>query len=112
VCTGGQICDNGLCGVQCLSPNTECVHGDAGGDGGRGTTQCVDLQSDLNNCGLCGAACSNGAVCANGGCGCPTWTTNCSGTCSDLQTDSNNCNSCGTECANGFVCTGGACGPP
>lgn len=33
--------------------------------------KCFNLQSDNANCGACGAACSDGRVCANGVCGCP-----------------------------------------
>ena len=29
-------------------------------------TECVDLDSDVNNCGFCGNACAGGDVCSNG----------------------------------------------
>jgi hypothetical protein len=114
-CADEEVCDDGACSVQCLSPNTECTGltgggGGGGRGGGRGATQCVDLQTDLDNCGLCGVTCPDAAVCEGGACICPSNTTDCSGTCSDLQTDGNNCGACGTACAAGEECTAGACG--
>ena len=44
---------------------------------------CVDGRSDPMNCGVCGARCGAGTVCADGVCvaGCPAGTTECSGGC-------------------------------
>jgi len=93
--------------------------GDAGADTGPvgcagglmscGTT-CVDTNTDPQNCGGCGKACS-GQPCSGGKCVamCPTTTTNCSGSCIDTKTDANNCGACGKACAAGEVCTDGAC---
>jgi hypothetical protein len=69
--------------------------------------ECVDTQTDANNCGVC--ASSGGAVCA--GTSSPTC---CSGICSDTQTDANNCGACassgGDVCADGNnQCVSGTC---
>lgn len=56
LCTGGQ-CQNGIC--MCPSGLTYCSASD----------QCMDLSSNVNNCGSCGNVCASG-VCCNGTC-CP-----------------------------------------
>lgn len=33
---------------------------------------CVDISSDINNCGTCGTACFGNSSCVNGGCRCPS----------------------------------------
>ncbi len=77
---------------------------------------CVNLQTDNNNCGVCGKACTSGQTCSNGRC-----TISCSGptpdlcgtTCTNKQTDVNNCGTCGDVCnaTNGTAtCSSGACG--
>ena len=51
-CTGGQTCDNGTCG--CPAGFTDC------------SGNCVDLDSDADNCGECGRACPGSSICRNG----------------------------------------------
>ncbi len=75
---------------------------------------CRALQTDNNNCGVCGRVCGGGTVCSAGVCTstCAAPTTNCSGVCRDLANDANNCNACGTVCTrtNGVAgCASGAC---
>jgi hypothetical protein len=92
--------DAGADAPQCSSPHTACA----------GT--CVDLRSDENNCGACGATCNGGLVCKQGMCAleCANGTTLCGGgTCVDTQTDSQNCGACDRPCASGQVCSQGAC---
>src|SRR5215207_1839855 len=77
---------------------------------------CVDLQSDLNNCGACGEICESGLVpveCRSGVCeraNCPIGITYCgiADGCRDLTSDSGHCGACANACASG-VCSGGVC---
>ena len=74
------------CGGQTCRPGTACC-----------SNQCVDLQSDQNNCGACGNICPAGKAC-------------CSGGCVDLQSDQFNCGSCGNMCSGAtFICANGTC---
>jgi hypothetical protein len=85
--------------------------------------ECVDLMTDMENCGACGRVCQSGLVgvaCIEGECHrvtCPAALTDC-GTgdgprpylehCFDLATDPNNCGECGNVCASG-LCAAGVC---
>jgi hypothetical protein len=71
------VCENGACRPRCGTDQTCC-----GGD-------CVDTDSDSNNCGSCGKVCADASSpqCRNGLCGCPSSVTcppdgHC---CTDLQ---------------------------
>ncbi len=77
---------------------------------------CVDLQSDLNNCGACGEICESELVpveCRSGVCeraNCPVGITYCGAVdgCRDLSSDPGHCGACQNPCASG-VCSGGVC---
>lgn len=77
---------------------------------------CVDLATDLNNCGACGAACESGLVavaCRGGECvraDCPPEQTYCGAVdlCRDLANDPLHCGACQNPCASG-VCSDGVC---
>src|SRR5579859_7284261 len=59
---GAATCVSGVCGITCSTGYTNC-----GGN-------CVNEQTDPNNCGACGAACAAGQTCSGGTCsttGCP-----------------------------------------
>ena len=79
---------------------------------------CVDLQTDLNHCGACGAVCESQLVpvaCRGGECvraNCPEGIEYCGAVdgCRDLATDPAHCGACQNPCASG-VCSGGACAP-
>jgi hypothetical protein len=71
-------------------------------------TRCTNLQTDIDNCGTCGAACTTGA-CFDGRCVCVANQTECIGVCTDTQVDNGNCGGCGTACPAGQACTGGVC---
>jgi hypothetical protein len=109
-CTGASpVCQSGACVAMCTNGFTSC-----GSGGGCCCTlsvcsgQCVNTQSDNNNCGVCGKACGAGNSCQNGSC-CTTGQTNCGGTCTNLLTDTNNCNACGNVCPAGHTCVNGSC---
>jgi hypothetical protein len=77
---------------------------------------CVDLQSDMNNCGACGEICQSGLVpveCRSGVCeraNCPVGIEYCGAVdgCRDLTSDPEHCGACDNPCASG-VCSGGVC---
>jgi hypothetical protein len=77
---------------------------------------CVDLRSDMNNCGACGEICESGLVpveCRSGVCeraNCPVGITYCGieDGCRDLTSDPEHCGACANPCASG-VCSGGVC---
>ena len=94
-------------GVCVTMPTIPCPSGETRCDG-----QCVNLDSDVDNCGFCGNSCAKGKTCLKGVCECPSGETNCSGVCTDLNSDSNNCGSCGSTCQQGYgTCCGGRCCP-
>jgi Collagen triple helix repeat (20 copies) len=115
LCTPVQkACVSAVCG-GCDSGQTAC-HG-----------ACANLQTDVQNCGSCGNACSNGSACVNGNCALAT------ATCSDgikngsetgVDCGGGTCAPCGTgqscltgtDCQSGVcnnlnVCSSGSCGP-
>jgi hypothetical protein len=54
-CTGGETCQNGACACPSTNPNL------CGGT-------CTNTQTDANNCGTCGNACTGGKSCVAGTC--------------------------------------------
>ena len=78
--------------------------------------ECIDLQSDLDNCGACSAICESGLVpveCRGGECiraSCPIDIDYCGVVdgCRDLASDPAHCGACGNVCPSG-VCSGGVC---
>lgn len=96
-CPGGQEASGGKC--VCASDSTMC------GD------QCVDTDTDMNNCGGCGNRCLplGGHVCDDGKCTCPPGQpTECSGKCVNTDIDSTHCGGCGYSCRTGR-CLNGTC---
>jgi len=119
VANGTPGCSEFACGIGSCDP------GFANCSGGVATGCATDLQTDVNNCGNCGAACSpvaNGTrACDAATCGigaCDTGYGDCDGLLGDgceapLATDVNDCGSCGHVCptpANGVAgCAAGSC---
>jgi hypothetical protein len=73
---------------------------------------CVDLKSDVENCGACGTACTGTQSCVAGKCAtqCPGGGLLCSGACVNGKFDNANCGACGKTCKPGEVCSQGSCG--
>jgi hypothetical protein len=109
LCESGQSCVDGACqgcvGADC---SMDCPGGLV--DCGDGT--CVDLMSDPDHCGACGAACGAVQTCVGGACQCPSGTLSCGSSCVDIAGDPQNCGSCGSACAPGETCSGGECQCP
>ncbi|KAK9832641.1 hypothetical protein WJX81_006436 [Elliptochloris bilobata] len=110
---GTRICQAGVCGIICLRqyPN-QC--------GTSGNSNCVNLATDIQNCGTCGNVCPTDAnaltSCNNGRCtfacqGQYTQCTNANGNifCAQLQQDNNNCGTCNYSCSSGLSCVYGVC---
>ncbi len=97
-CTMGGVMDSG---VPCNAPRTMCG------------TACVDMQTDLLNCGACGTVCTAGQTCTAGRCMgstmCAAPSMLCAGFCTDVTSDVRNCGACGTRCATGEVCFTSRC---
>ncbi len=72
---------------------------------------CVNLLTDVNNCGGCGVTCIAGQFCSQGFC-CGGTQVVCGTQCVDLQTDPQNCGVCGFQCINGLACVQATCTPP
>ncbi len=85
--------------LVCPSPTGLC--------GGR----CVDLRSDLDNCGRCAFSCGTLGVCYLGRCVpfCDAGAMQCNGRCINVQSDPVNCGGCGTTCGTSTTCTAGVC---
>jgi hypothetical protein len=130
-------CVNGVCAPAAVTPVTQGITCSANEVICNG--QCVDTDSDMDNCGRCANSCSyQDTVCIQGICQdkggprdtldnsdssgsspgtglsgsqqtCPSGTTKCGGKCINFKTDSNNCGACGTACKAGMSCCAGKC---
>jgi len=106
-CPGNQVntAPSGACGCPTLPGGTLLVCGD----------MCVDTNTDTNNCGTCGNACTSGQTCQSGSCQCTSGQQLCNGQCVDptsFQSDPNNCGTCGNACTSGQTCQSGSCQCP
>jgi hypothetical protein len=103
-CAPSQVCMNGACSIDCVSPQTKCGQ------------SCVSTATDPANCGGCNKACANGLSCVASQCTliCKAGQTQCSNKCVDTQIDNANCGSCGATCDadGGPGCVSGLCCGP
>lgn len=116
VCAAGKTCTQGSCVTQSLI----CAVGYGNCDA-LNTNGCeVNLNTDSNNCGMCGAKCSLAhatSTCSAGSCSiqyCASGYANCdneptNGCETDVSSSTTHCGSCATLCTAGKQCTAGAC---
>lgn len=100
VCAIGAV----IAGCPLPSGSIDCRDGRVPCDGA-----CMDLTSDVLNCGACDRGCPVGAACLEGACMCAEGLTACAGACVDVDSDPMSCSSCGASCDPGSTCCGGAC---
>ena len=128
-CNSGEHCENGVCkcGTRescgdgwiccnesaCTLPDSCSCGSEVCGEGQSCCSDnCVDLLTNLWNCGACGVAVSELQVCQNGTPVCKSGTAYCNGSCQNIVSDSSNCGGCGVVCPsqNGSAsCTGAQC---
>lgn len=77
-------------------------------EGRRSCGECIDVQTDVWNCGSCGSICDAGAECREGACVCLRGH-ECGGSCVDLESDPSHCGGCDVTCGGGLVCSRSAC---
>ena len=65
---------------------------------------CIDILTDVENCGGCGRFCAPGRACSEGTCidagDCPAGTQSCDNTCANTSIDADHCGDCATRCRN------------
>jgi len=72
---------------------------------------CVNVQNNVDHCGMCDHPCNPGEVCRSGTCQCAVPEQSfCPGVgCTLLATDARNCGACGVSCLSGQTCEAGRC---
>ncbi|WP_437976335.1 MXAN_6577-like cysteine-rich protein [Sorangium sp. So ce295] len=120
-CEAGQLCVKGRCsggggeggGGEGGGIGTGVGGGEACGEGQSDCSgKCVNLETDLRNCGDCDVECAEGHVCADGSCACAGDLTACEGACVDVLSDRRNCGECESSCAPAQQCVDGVCTCP
>ena len=103
----------GAAGFECATPVAllTCPPGQEACSG-----VCVNLASDSEQCGKCGAVCPSQQACVSGACTtqCPAGNLKCekdggATLCVNSKTDNQNCGKCGNVCPAGQLCNAGAC---
>lgn len=70
---------------------------------------CKNLQTDRDNCGMCGKTCQLGQFCDLGTCATSCSGTLCGTSCVNTQTDEQHCGTCFKSCPPTQECVGGGC---
>ena len=92
------LCQDGTCVAACAPGRERCG------------VDCVDTDTDRENCGRCGHACAPGAACAGGLCEGECAGMVCGGVCVDTMLDPEHCGSCTGVCDGAApLCVAGAC---
>jgi len=108
-----SVCEQAVCSPECDTGEV-CCPGVGGAD-----ADCVDLETDEDNCGACGRECVGEEQCVAGVCTTAVCDPPCGedpyrccgGTCVNTDTDIDNCGFCGNACdpERADSCTGGTC---
>lgn len=110
VCDSDEQCVSGAC--ACRAGFVACADDDD--DDGGVELDCVDLQTDDQNCGECDRQCDD-LPCGAGECqpaDCPGFPDRCDDACTDVRIDPLNCGECDNECHPSQSCVDGACVSP
>jgi PKD repeat protein len=96
-CPSPLSCEFGFC--RCPGTTQECG------------AACVDTNTDIANCGMCGNVCAPGDSCSGGTCHapCPPGQMPCGTMCTDTTVDPSNCGMCGNVCGPGMKCQASMC---
>jgi len=91
--------------VECPAPRVRCG------------AACVDVRTDLANCGGCGLACTGGMTCQGAQCvstgpTCNAPRTRCGDACVDTTSSTDHCGACNRACTPGQRCAAGSCQAP
>lgn len=76
--------------------------------------ECVDVDTDVDNCGACGSYCDEGSYCEGGDCvdpgpTCPSPRTTCGDACVDTRSNRDHCGGCDAGCEGDDACRDGYC---
>lgn len=108
---GCGVSGAGSAGVTC-GPQDECIGGSCYSQCTGATlscgSDCVDPDTDNNNCGSCGHQCGTGQACSVGQC-CAANETACQGACRDLTSNHDSCGGCGIVCETSQTCVNSQC---
>ena len=97
--------DTGTPPMECPAPRVRCG------------AACVDVRTDMGNCGGCGLACTGGMVCQGAQCvttgpTCNAPRTRCGEACVDTTSSTDHCGGCDRACTPGQRCASGSCQAP
>ncbi len=108
---GCGVSGAGTAGVKC-DLQSECIGGSCysqcTGDTISCGSDCVDSDTDSDNCGSCGNKCGSGQACSVGMC-CSANETACQGQCRDLTSNHDSCGGCGIVCNGNQDCVDSLC---